>query len=321
MNIVVTGATSFLGSALVGRLLAEGHRVYAVIRPGSANRGALMEGKSGLSVIALDLQDLDRIAEVIREECYAFVHFGWGGSGSASRTQEELQRQNVEAAVKALEGAKRLNCRRFLFAGSQAEYGMCREIMREEQTCHPLSAYGQAKAEVYQKLAAQCRAWKKEGCADIEYLHVRIFSVYGPGDHPWTLVESCLDTFLRGGHMELSPCTQMWNFLYLDDFTEGMARLLLHPKRLVEDGLYNLAGDEAQTRPLREYVEMMYRLCRERGSFAYGKRPPNAEGPINLIPSILRMERDLDWHPRVSFEEGIQRIIDKKEKEHEDKNH
>ena len=53
----------------------------------------------------------------------------------------------------------------------------------------------------------------------------------------------------------------------------------------------------------------------------YGKRLPNAEGLINLIPDISRMEKGLDWHPRVSFEEGIQRIIDKKENKHEDKNH
>lgn len=314
MNMVVTGATSFLGSALVKRLLAEGHRVYAVVRPNSANREVLPEGEKELRVIERDLQELDRLQEDIREDCGGFVHFGWGGSGSASRMQEELQQQNVEAAVKALEGARELKCRRFLFAGSQAEYGMCREIMREEQVLHPLSAYGRAKAEACRKLRAQCRAWREAGCGNMEYIHVRIFSVYGPGDHPWTLVESCLDTFLRGGHMELSPCTQMWNFLYLDDLTEGITRLLLHPGRLAEDGLYNLAGDESQTRPLREYVETIHRLCGGKGSFSYGKRPPNAEGLINLIPLVSRMEKDLDWHPKVSFEEGIQRIIDKKEK-------
>ncbi len=43
MNIVVTGATSFLGAALTKRLLSEGHQVYAVVRPGSKNLGALLE--------------------------------------------------------------------------------------------------------------------------------------------------------------------------------------------------------------------------------------------------------------------------------------
>ena len=38
MNIVVTGATSFLGAALCKELVSRGHQVYAVVRPGSSNR-------------------------------------------------------------------------------------------------------------------------------------------------------------------------------------------------------------------------------------------------------------------------------------------
>lgn len=40
-NIVVTGATSFLGAAIVKKLLSEHHEVFAVVRPGSKNRDAL----------------------------------------------------------------------------------------------------------------------------------------------------------------------------------------------------------------------------------------------------------------------------------------
>ena len=62
MRLIVTGATSFLGSALVRRLLQEGHEVYAVIRPGSANRPALAraaEGAGGtLHVIERELAQL-----------------------------------------------------------------------------------------------------------------------------------------------------------------------------------------------------------------------------------------------------------------------
>lgn len=309
MNVAVTGATSFLGAALVKGLLAEGHKVYAVIRPGSVNRGVLPKEEEKLQVTELDLQELDGIGQKIPEKCDAFVHLGWGGSGSTSRTREELQQRNVEAALKALEGARTLGCGRFIFSGSQAEYGMCRESMREEQECFPRSAYGQAKAEVYRRLWETCRAWKKEGLADMEYIHVRIFSVYGPGDHPWTLVQSCLDAFSHGGHMDLSPCTQMWNFLYLDDLVEGIIKLLVYPGRLAEDGLYNLAGPSSQTRPLREYVERMHKLCGGNGTYTYGKKQPNAEGLINLIPDISRMEEQLNWHPKVSFEEGIQKIL------------
>lgn len=310
MRIVITGATSFLGSALARRLLNNGHTVCAVIRPGSINRGKLPEDAGQLSVIECDLQDLDRLSDAVKESYDGFVHLGWGGSGSGCRNQEDLQSANVAAAMKALEGARALGCKRFLFGGSQAEYGMCTGPMREEISCAPTSAYGRAKLEVYRQASAQCRQWREAKIADMEYVHVRIFSVYGPGDHPWTLVNSCLETFSSGGHMELSPCTQLWNFLYINDLTDGLERLITHPDRLYADGLYNLAGDASQTRPLREYVEEMYRLCGKKGSFSYGKRPPNAEGLVNLIPDIRRMQEGLDWHPGVTFSEGVCRILE-----------
>lgn len=56
--------------------------------------------------------------------CDAFCHFGWGGSGSGARTGEQLQEENLRASLDTVRAAKALGCRRFLFSGSQAEYGM-----------------------------------------------------------------------------------------------------------------------------------------------------------------------------------------------------
>ncbi|MDO5416773.1 MAG: NAD(P)-dependent oxidoreductase [Lachnospiraceae bacterium] len=309
MNIVVTGATSFLGAALVRRLLEKNHQVYAVVRPGSANRKALPEASEaeGLHVIEMELEDLNRIASAVPVSCPYFFHFGWDGSGSANREKRDVQQKNVADSMKALEGARTLGCRRFLFSGSQAEYGQCREAMKEEQECRPVSEYGKAKVDFSRQASAQCRSWREHGLAWMEYVHVRIFSVYGPGDHPWSLVNTCLDTFRAGGQMQLGACTQLWNFLYIEDLVEGLMALMFCEEPLT--GIFNLAGDVSQTKPLREYVEEMYRLCGSRGSFVYGKLPPNAEGPANLIPDICRIQACTGWTPKISFEEGIRRML------------
>ena len=312
MKIVVTGATSFLGAALVKWLLCQGHFVYAIVRPHSANRGVLPAQSENLEIIPMELGNLDQLPQQIGKECQLFFHFGWDGSGSMNRSKQEIQQKNVTDSLKALEGARNLGCCRFLFSGSQAEYGQCHELMREENECRPDSQYGIAKREFYQKAWEACRKWRQEGRAEMEYIHARIFSVYGPGDHPWSLVNSCLDTFLAEGHMELGACTQLWNFLYLDDLLKGLAALMLYPGKLEEDGIYNLAGGPDQTRPLRQYVEEMYQLCGRRGDFAYGKLPPNAEGPANLIPDITKIQKKTGWKPEISFQQGIYRILESK---------
>lgn len=322
-SLVVTGATSFLGSALVRELLAEGHEVYGVVRPHSSNRGVLDELSARTSrskerdvcgrlhIVEMELEDLDRIHEAIGKPCSVFFHFGWDGSGSENRKNAQVQQKNISGGIKALRGAKELGCLRFLFSGSQAEYGICQTVMREEAHCHPVSEYGKAKLEFGRQARELCGLWRERGESGMDFLHVRIFSVYGPGDHPWSLVNTCLDTFLNGGQMKLSACRQQWNFLYIDDLVKGLLALAFAKEPERGDGIYNLAGEGS--RPLKAYVEELHRLCGGRGSCAYGAVPPNAEGEANLIPSIEKIKMRTGWKPEITWEEGIKRMLKKQE--------
>lgn len=331
LNIVVTGATSFIGASMVRRLLKEDHHIYAVIRPGSSNKKVLDEvikeaegrGAGRTDIIELELSCLDKIDQMISEPCQIYFHFGWDGAGSNNRANADVQQKNGVYGMKALEGARKLGCRRFLFSGSQAEYGICQTQMSEDRVCQPVSEYGKAKVAFYQEATKTIAEWKRgEPQLSLEFIHTRIFSIYGPGDHPYSLVETCLDTFLRGEVMKLGACIQQWNFMYIDDLIESLVALAVCEGRVGytgepgEDGVYNLASDQDATIPLREYVEEMHRLCGGRGSCVYGEIPPNAEGLANLIPNIEKVKERTGWKPRVSFEEGICQILKRKKAGH-----
>ncbi|MBE5982865.1 MAG: NAD(P)-dependent oxidoreductase [Paenibacillaceae bacterium] len=306
MNVVVTGATSFLGRAVANRLLKQGSRVYAVVRPGSENLRYLPSDQDGLVIIERELGELDTLDQVIHEPCQAFYHFGWDGSGSENRMKREVQQKNVVDALKALEGARRLGCRRFLFSGSQAEYGIHKGALSEETDCSPVSEYGKAKLDFLKQATEKTNQWQQEGISSMEYIHARIFSVYGPGDHPWSLVESCLRAFTRGEYISLGECTQMWNFLYLEDCVRALILLMEQEKESVS-GIYNVAAPEEETKPLREYIRQMYETMGYHGSYSYGRRRPNAEGLANLIPDISKLEKNTGFSPLVSFSEGVKK--------------
>ena len=104
----------------------------------------------------------------------------------------------------------------------------------------------------------------------------------------------------------------MWNFLYIEDAGRALAGLAEYEGSLLEHGcVYNLAGPMEETRSLRGFVEEIYRLCENRGSFEYGLRQPNAEGVVNLIPDIGKMKRVTGWTPEIHFEQGILNILRK----------
>ena len=163
MQVVVTGATSFIGAATVKKLMEAGHQVFAVVRPASSNMKHLEKLAGGeadglLTICPLDLADIRTL------------HGFWqmldshrlGRAGSDNRTKRDVQQRNVTYALDAVEAAAALGCRRFLFTGSQAEYGVWHQTVAEDTPCHPVSEYGKAKVdfcEKSEKYFANRRIW------------------------------------------------------------------------------------------------------------------------------------------------------------------
>lgn len=310
MHVIVTGATSFVGAAAAREFLTRGHVVTAVVRPGSGKLAVLTAGQEKavsegkLLVVENDLAEPGWLPEKIGRPGDVFCHFGWGGSGSDARTDPALQERNWKLALGTVLAAKQLGCHTFLFSGSQAEYGLHRTLMTEETDCRPNSAYGEAKLRMRVEGEALCRE------LGLNYVHARIFSAYGPGDHPWTLVESCVEASLHNRSISLGSCAQQWNFVYIDDLAKAICALAEVPAgvmKKLENPVFNLAGSE--TKPLREFVEEIRTICGGTGDYRYGERQENAEGVVYLIPSIEKITRMTGWVPATGFADGVREVV------------
>ena len=291
MRIVITGATGFIGSYLAALFLREGAEVFALARPDSPNLKVLPVHEN-LHIVPWSMERAgDCVSQIGSAD--AFFHFAWGGVNRQEIDSPEVQARNVAGSLECIRTVKALSCSVFMDAGSRVEYGLTDGIMSEDRECDPINQYGKAKWEFYRKAVPLCKE------LGLHYFHLRFFSVYGPGDHPWSLVQTCLDTFCRGGEMKLGECTQMWNFLYIEDTAAALVCLLTEGRA----GVYNIAGND--TRPLRAYIEEMYEICGNKGTFRYGERPQNAEGPADLMPDIGKICRETGWRPVTTFAEGI----------------
>ena len=282
--MIVTGATSFLGRALCEKL------------------------KSLEQVELYPLRHSIEEAKALPEKAEAFVHLAWAGVGSAGRSDRSIQDYNVEMSMAALKTASELGCSRFLFAGSQAEYGGAaldpEGLQREDARCMPKSEYGKAKLFFGQLGSRWVRARNEEEEGELRFLHLRFFSVYGPGDHGTSLISTCLRNFQEDSPMELGPCSQDWDYMYIADAVEAMTALLLSE---TAEGIYNVASGDI--RPLRSYVEELRELMGSKSPLCFGARGDNAEGAVSLRPSVERLRKACGFAPRYSFREGIWQML------------
>ena len=110
--------------------------------------------------------------------------------------------------------------------------------------------------------------------------------------------------------MSFGACTQNWNFLYIDDLARGMAALCEAEETTFEgisNPVFNFGG--AETKVLKDFVEEIHTLCGGKGETRYNTRGENAEGLINLMPSIEKLKAVTGWKPEVDFKTGITRMI------------
>ena len=261
----------------------------------------------GIEVTALR-HSFEEDEGLLPERAELWLHFAWAGQGPGGRVDKDIQSYNLEMSMAALKRASRLGVRRFVFAGSQAEYGPGRkgQPRREQDTCRPISEYGKAK-KLFSELG---RAWVSS-CNEeedpISFLHLRIFSVYGPGDRKDSLISSAMEAFARDKELMLSECSQLWTYMYIKDAARAISFLSLKPFEAFDEyEAINVASED--TRPLRSYIEELRSLMGSSSRLGFGMRGSNAEGAADLCPDVSRL-RELGFKPSYSFSEGIRELL------------
>lgn len=312
-NIVITGATGFLGRHLAQWFLEQGDRVYALVRPGSAKLQYLPEHRNLIPVYGTMEEAADCVEEI--GHANAWFHFAWGGVNREEIDSPEVQAGNIRGSLACVEAAHRLGCRVFMDAGSRVEYGVIedgRGVMTEEMECSPVNEYGKAKLEFFRQAVPVCEKYGMNFC------HLRFFSVYGYGDHPWSIISTLVRELPRGGRVSLSACRHEWNFMYIDDAVEAVGRLYEQVKdKPCKNGVaVNIASRD--TRVLKSFVEEVFELAGKRGTLEFGTFVQAKEGALSIRPDVSRMEAMTGgFKERYTFSRGITEMI-KREMEHQD---
>ena len=296
MRVVVTGATSMIGAALVKECVENNCEVLAIVRSGT-NKLKRLPQTPLLRLEYADLDSLEHVNNVDGQRYDIFYHFAWMHTEKGERDNPIVQEKNIRATLAAVKLANRLGCKKFIGAGSQAEYGKVTGVISEETRPEPILAYGMAK------LSANYLSRKL--CEQLEMQHIwgRIFSVYGKYDSEETLVSYAVNQFLKGETAKFSAATQMWNYLYESD--AGKIFYLLGAK-CNNGGIYCIANSESKK--LRDYIEILRsEIGRECKCYFSSE---DSDTSVSLNVDISKTVDAIGFCPQVSFEEGCREIIE-----------
>lgn len=309
-RVLVTGATGFVGSALVARLAADGVALHTgVRRPDAALPLGVVAFPVGNLCASTDWSSaLEGVEGVVH--CAARVHV------MHEKSQDPLaafRQVNVEGTLRLARQAAAAGVRRFVYLSSVKVHGEASapgRPFRADDAPAPQDAYGQSKLET--ELALQGLARQ----SSMELVIVRPPLIYGPGVR--ANFAALMRWVQRGWPLPFAALDNRRSLVARDNLVDLLALCLRHPAAGGEVFLVSDADDVSTAELVRRLARAMGRPARlwnvpqpwlEAIAALSGRRSAAQRLCGCLQVDIEKTQRVLDWKPLLSLDQGLQRAV------------
>jgi UDP-glucose 4-epimerase len=306
MKALVTGGAGFIGSALVDRLLAEGHEVDVIDDLSKGSLANLAEARAdrdhAVKLHQVDVRDPGVVDLIARRQPEVVFHLAAQADVRVSVAQPAFDAQvNILGSINVIEGARVAGARKVASSGGTiyGEPAPADLPVKESHPQAPVSPYGVAKRVVTDYLHAY-----RELHA-LEYTSLALANVYGPRQDPHG--EAGVVAIFAGHLLEGRPCTifgdgaQTRDFVYVDDVVDAFVRAADRGS-----GLLCNIGTGVETSVNELYSAM---------AAAAGVTEPAQHGPARtgeLARNALdpgRAKIHLGWEPWTDLRSGVTEVL------------
>ena len=305
-NVVLTGATGFIGRAVWDRLARAQANVFAVARDEAALRSIGEEYSLPATPLIADLarpdQFLDAIRELRPDVIINTAGYGVAPDERASDVAEMLNAQLpgwiAQAAAENQQATWRGQA--FVHVGSGFEYGSVDGPVDEHTAAHPQNNYAETKLRGTEAVS---RVREQTG---LRCTTARVFTVYGPGEHPHRLLPSLLRAAHAKQPVDLTAGLQERDFTFVGDVAEGILRLAI--ARDVPPVVNVATGRSTSIRAFAEEVLRAAGAPPDLVNFgAIPTRPDEVrQGPV----ATAQLMAVTGWVPKTSVADGIRATVE-----------
>lgn len=304
MRALVTGGAGFVGSALVERLVVEGHHVDVVDDLSRGSLARLAGARSGadrrLTFHQLDISD-PALGDLMSRTRPQVVYHLAGPTATAGSVADPVAdaRSGILGSLQVLEACRASGVQKVVCTAGAAVYGHVEAAdlpLRETYPMRPATPRAVADRAVIDYL------WAYRELHSLEFTVLILGSVYGPAQAPPAVVAAFVAS-LRSGRAGtvFGDGTSTRDFVFIDDAVDALVRASDRG-----GGLYLNVGTGVETSVLDLY-RIVARLLGSEGPPVRGRSRPGERSRVRLDPS--RASIHLGWRPWTTLEEGVESVI------------
>ncbi len=303
-RVLVTGGAGFLGSHLCERLLKEECEVICVDNffTGSKNNLLSFLNHPFFELIRHDVcQPLHlEVDEIYNLACPASpIHYQFD--------PVQTTKTSVHGAINLLTLAKELQNVKIFQASTSEVYGDPQEHPQKESYWGYVNPIGLRSCYDESKRCAETLFFDHNRQYRLPIKVARIFNTYGPRMHPndGRVVSNFITQALRGDPITIyGDGSQTRSFCYVDDLIDAFLLFMATDKTIT--GPMNL-GNPVEFRMI-DLAELVLKMTGSSSKLVF--KPLPSDDPKQRCPDITFAKTTLNWQPKISLEEGLQKTID-----------
>ncbi|OAI88729.1 capsular biosynthesis protein CpsI [Exiguobacterium sp. KKBO11] len=326
-TILITGAAGFIGMHLTNRLTSLGHAVLGLDNLNDyyelqlkKDRLQQLERLDNFTFIECDLIDknkLDEIFEQYRPQYVINLAAQAGVRYSIENPYAYLD-SNLTGFLNILEACRHYPVQHLLYASSSSVYGgnKVAPFSTNHNVDHPVSLYAATKK------SNELMAHTYSHLYGIPTTGLRFFTVYGPWGRPDMAYFSFTKNIIEGKSIKVFNHGKMErDFTYIDDIVEGITKLI--PRAPEPNPEWDESTDElgASFAPYRVYnignnqpvqlmkfINVLEEKIGKEANKQYMEMQPG--DVLRTYADVSELERDIDFKPSTSIEEGLGKFVD-----------
>jgi len=299
---LVTGATGFIGSHLVRRLVADGTEVHALTSTvSSVYPLRLVELRDVIDLHEGNLADrvaMDAIVDAVRPS-HVFHLGAYTHVGKSWQRVEECVQANVQGTINLLHALEGTGYVRFVNMGTSEIYGDIESPFREDKRVRPVSPYAASKysAECFCRVFHEGRGWP--------IVMLRPFNAYGPAQTADRVIPEIIVRALRREELRMTQGRQTREFNYVEDLVDGLVRAAATPG--IEGELLNLGCGEDVS--MRDVATLILELMGNPIKAQFGALADRPTEIWTMRSDSSRARALLGWKPQHSLSDGLEKTV------------
>lgn len=286
---LVTGATGFVGSNLVNRLVRDNWQTHIICRSNS-----IIPDSSEFKNVITHLYDgsTESIIECVTntKPDVVFHIASMVVTQHESKDIENLIKSNVLFGIQLLEAMQINKILSFVNTGTFWQH-------YNNEDYNPVCLYAATKQAFEALLEFYVQA------CDFKAITLKLFDTYGPNDPRPKLFHLLNKAATSGQTLDMSAGEQLIDLVHIDDVIEAY---MIAAQRLLEDNVKQhetYAVSSGKPMPLKELVELYAKITGQTVNVNWGARPYRYREVMKTWNKGLLIE---DWNPQVAMEAGFQ---------------